>query len=186
MKPFFKTSVHYVPGENVMELFSCDEHTAPVDNTTAGFTIAFDGYNLILARNLIRGFEIAGGHIEPGETAKQAAMRELYEETGCKVNDVQLIIRSTLTCKFEKPLDYKYPFPVSHMDFFMGDVTEVTNNIMVNEVGTPIRIPVKVVDGVPQYTLSGLGIMDEIAFKRKMNNKLFAAKLNYAVMKKFG
>jgi 8-oxo-dGTP diphosphatase len=38
-------------------------------------------------------WEFAGGHIEPGETAEEAALRELYEETGtlhCKLAPVSV------------------------------------------------------------------------------------------------
>lgn len=36
-------------------------------------------------------FEIAGGHIEKGETALEAAKRELYEETGAVKFDIEQV-----------------------------------------------------------------------------------------------
>jgi 8-oxo-dGTP diphosphatase len=36
-------------------------------------------------------FEIAGGHIEPGETSHEAACRELMEETGALTFDIECI-----------------------------------------------------------------------------------------------
>ena len=34
-------------------------------------------------------WECPGGHIEPGETPQQAAVRELYEETGCRASTLE-------------------------------------------------------------------------------------------------
>ncbi|MBM7658316.1 8-oxo-dGTP diphosphatase [Sporolactobacillus spathodeae] len=39
----------------------------------------------LLTRHKRRGLEFPGGKIEPGETAEQAACREVYEETGAHV-----------------------------------------------------------------------------------------------------
>lgn len=36
-------------------------------------------------------WECPGGHIEPGETPTQAAHRELYEETGCRTDELETV-----------------------------------------------------------------------------------------------
>ncbi|MGE3804872.1 MAG: NUDIX domain-containing protein [Gemmataceae bacterium] len=41
-----------------------------------------DGPKLLLIRVRSAGYELPKGHIEPGETPEQAALRELREETG--------------------------------------------------------------------------------------------------------
>ena len=53
--------------------------------TELGFvvTLLFDGESIWLSRHRERQtWETQGGHIEAGETVVQAAMRELYEESG--------------------------------------------------------------------------------------------------------
>lgn len=43
-----------------------------------------DGNLVFCKHNQRESYDIPGGHIEPGESAKDAAIRELYEETGIK------------------------------------------------------------------------------------------------------
>ena len=45
--------------------------------------VAFAGSRLVLCRHRDRStWETPGGHIEPGESPREAAVRELYEEAG--------------------------------------------------------------------------------------------------------
>ncbi len=53
-----------------------------------------DNTKIILSRHKDRtSWDIPGGHIERGETAKEAAIRELYEETGVTENEIQEMYR---------------------------------------------------------------------------------------------
>ncbi|MFT8362819.1 MAG: RNA deprotection pyrophosphohydrolase [Sporolactobacillus sp.] len=45
----------------------------------------------LLTRHSKRGLEFPGGKVEPGETAEQAARREVYEETGAHVAALRTI-----------------------------------------------------------------------------------------------
>ncbi|MFB5663833.1 RNA deprotection pyrophosphohydrolase [Alteribacillus sp. HJP-4] len=42
----------------------------------------------LLTKHPRRGYEFPGGKIENGETPEDAAIREIWEETGAKVNDI--------------------------------------------------------------------------------------------------
>lgn len=51
------------------------------------------GNILLTQRRDVPVWVIPGGHLEKGETPKDAVIRELYEETGIKVNDATLIAK---------------------------------------------------------------------------------------------
>ncbi|NRD76232.1 nucleoside triphosphatase YtkD [Bacillus sp. BRMEA1] len=45
----------------------------------------------VLTRHKVRGLEFPGGKCEPGETLEEAARREVYEETGAILDDLQFL-----------------------------------------------------------------------------------------------
>ncbi|ANU19040.1 nucleoside triphosphatase YtkD [Planococcus plakortidis] len=52
--------------------------------------------NWLLTRHSVRGIEFPGGKAEPGESLEQAAVREVYEETGAIVNDLEWLAEYTV------------------------------------------------------------------------------------------
>ena len=180
-----ETTASYVPGDNTQVYDFLEPYNKPVSNTTAAFVFGFYKNQLVLARNLKRGIEIPGGHIEPGETVEQSGIREIKEETGAIVKKVRPFIRSTLTCNFEKPEHYKYPFPISHMEFMIADIERMTDDIMTSEVGTPILIPVEMVDDTVIKDLSKLSSEDQLEFLDKMKDEAFRIKIDLAIRAHF-
>lgn len=55
-------------------------------------------------------YSICAGHIDIGETPEDAAVRELCEETGIKVNKNELIYIDTFKNKNENNYHYKYTY----------------------------------------------------------------------------
>lgn len=45
----------------------------------------------LLTNHSVRGLEFPGGKVEPGESLKEAAIREVYEETGATLEDLSQI-----------------------------------------------------------------------------------------------
>lgn len=59
---------------------------------SAGVIVECNGKYLMLDRkNFPPGFACPAGHIDEGEESKAAAIREVYEETGIKLKDVEFI-----------------------------------------------------------------------------------------------
>ena len=84
------------------------------------------GQVLLLKRNInpLKGFwALPGGHIELGETPKQAAMRELREETGIAVAQNDLL--------GEKVVTYFHP---NRQDVTVAYITKISDfSIVLNE-----------------------------------------------------
>ena len=60
-------------------------------NIDAVLIVAFDSNNdVILCRHRKRGWELPGGKREPNESAVEAAIRELYEESGANLDSAHI------------------------------------------------------------------------------------------------
>jgi len=57
---------------------------------SAVFLVALNGSKILAIKNE-RGWEIPGGHIEPGETHEEALIREVREEAGASFSDAKLL-----------------------------------------------------------------------------------------------
>ena len=111
-----ETTANYMPNDNT--LLYTTEHEEPIKNVTASCCYMFLGNKIILANNRKRGLEISGGHVEHMETPKQACIRETNEETGSIINSPKFFMTAIHTCLFDKPENYKYPYPVSYINFY--------------------------------------------------------------------
>ena len=134
-------NISYIPGINIVETYITDE-LPPLELCATSFYILFHKNKLILANNLRRGMEISGGHIDPGETIHEAALRESREETGCfNIRYIGHFVRKH-TSNSEVEQDYKYPHPISYMTFFVGIADEIDLDLIFeDECGKPFEIP---------------------------------------------
>lgn len=96
---------------------------------TCSFVIAFEGDNLLLTKVSDRGWDIPGGHIEAGETPEEAAIRELYEETGARVGKLELLGYEWIRLRGDQPAGYTYPFPDSYMVFYCGKMISMEAHV---------------------------------------------------------
>lgn len=77
------------------------------DESRLKFTVIFvhDGEGFLFCRKRSRDtWECAGGHIEAGETAEKGALRELYEETGLRLDRAEAVFDYHATME-EDPSD---------------------------------------------------------------------------------
>ncbi len=120
----YKPNLSLVPQPNEYHLL-LDEVMPPLLLVTSAFGLVFDSDCLLMTKLVARGWDIPGGHIEDGETPEQAVRRELFEETAVIAQSLTLFAHAQITIHAERPDNYKYPYPVSYMVFYVGRVGEI-------------------------------------------------------------
>ena len=131
--------VGYLPLPNSVEI-TLTNIVAPVELTRTAFVMPmFEDGSFLLAMNQRRGIEIPGGHVEPGETLKQAAAREGEEEVGAIVTRLIPIGYLKMTSEGVVPPDWKYPHPVGYQQFYAGLITDVREYVANDECAEPFR-----------------------------------------------
>lgn len=113
----------WIPVAHRMELIRTDEPPAERELTTAAFVLAFDARDRLLLTHVNlpgRGWDVPGGHIDPGENGAQAAVREMAEETGFEVaaENLSIVGWQRFTLLDVPPTNYPYPFPLSYTLIF--------------------------------------------------------------------
>jgi 8-oxo-dGTP pyrophosphatase MutT (NUDIX family) len=98
----------------------------PADETVStAFAFVFDPRGRLLLTHVDRpgrGWDLPGGHLEPGEDPGTAAARELHEETGLVLPVAELTPAGWLRIdrRGRRPAGDRYPYPVSHMTYFVA------------------------------------------------------------------
>ncbi len=110
-------SVAWLPVPNVVESVQGPHPLEPQRLTSAVVFVHNDRGELLLTRVTSRGWDVPGGHLEPGESPGQAALRELAEETGLLLPPAALTaagyVRVHVTGAHQP--GYRYPYPHSYM-----------------------------------------------------------------------
>jgi len=91
----------------------------PAHLITSALVLAFLGDRMLFTRLAERGWDIPGGHLEPGETPEQAARRELSEETGAVAGNLRLLATQRLGLLDEPPPNWRYPLPHGFQLFYV-------------------------------------------------------------------
>lgn len=79
--------------------------SAPIEACLVVVTRTIEGRTHVLLGEKLRGFGrgrtvVPGGKVDPGETPRQAAARELFEETSLRVDETDLTARGVVTFAF--------------------------------------------------------------------------------------
>lgn len=107
--------------ENVSWEFYIAEDFPPEELCSAVFCLALHDDKVVLTRTK-RGWEMLGGHLEPGETVEEALFREAHEEGGYTPEQYKFFGYRKITSK--KPIPARagreYPHPISFIPHFIA------------------------------------------------------------------
>ncbi|HEX2315053.1 MAG TPA: NUDIX hydrolase [Thermomonospora sp.] len=103
----------WLPVPHRMDVLLCD--AVPEGHTvTSAFALVLDSRDRLLLTHVDRpgrGWEVPGGHVDPGESPRTTAARELAEETGLLLDAARLTLLGgqKITLLDAPPPDYRYP-----------------------------------------------------------------------------
>ena len=121
-------NIVWLPQPNIGQIV-LSSHLPPAELSVTAMVLAFSGQNLLQTRLVKRGWDLVGGHIEPGETPEEAVRREAYEEAGALLGPLHLLGFQRLRLPGMRPENYRYPFPESYQIFYWArviDLEEIT------------------------------------------------------------
>ncbi|QKS72132.1 nucleoside triphosphatase YtkD [Paenalkalicoccus suaedae] len=95
--------------------FSTKDHPFSEDPKHVWVVTTFEDKWLLTVHSS-RGIEFPGGKVEKGETAQDAAIREVYEETGGVVSTIHYVGQYRVQGKAETVIKNVYYAEVDHLD----------------------------------------------------------------------
>jgi 8-oxo-dGTP diphosphatase len=105
----------------------------PGELIATALVLAFDGDRLLQTHLAARGWDIVGGHIEPGESPEQAARREAYEEAGARLRELHVLGYQRMRLLGPRPASYRYAYPDSYQVFYWAQIEALDEFIPTEE-----------------------------------------------------
>ncbi len=161
------TEIPWMPTNSEVRLYHTDE-MPPVDLCGTAFAFAFIEDSMLMTRLVKRGWDIPGGHIEPGESPEHAVIRETIEETQVVVEPLELVGVQELEIFGSFPRD-GWTTPLSTQLFYLCRVTETLPFIPTRETTERDFLPPNFIRAIP--TMSNHDLLYEIALKRIQGSK---------------
>ncbi len=156
------TKIPWMPTNSEARLYHTDE-MPPVDICGTAFTFAFMEDKLLMTRLIKRGWDIPGGHIEPGESPEQAVIRETMEETQVVVEPLELVGVQELEVFGSLPRD-GWTTPLNTQLFYFCRVVEILPFVATQETTERDFLPPVFIRTV--LTMVNHDLLYEIALKR--------------------
>jgi 8-oxo-dGTP pyrophosphatase MutT (NUDIX family) len=118
------------PNESCIVLSS---QLPPDEMLSTALVLAFDRDRLLQTKLAARGWDIVGGHIEPGESPEGAARREAYEEAAARLRELHLLGYQRLRLLGPRPAMYRYSYPDSYQVFYWAQIEALDEFIPTEE-----------------------------------------------------
>ena len=99
----------------------------PLNLVKTALALAFSGDCLLMTNLTSRGWDIPGGHVEPGEHPDETVRREVYEETATTLVSLHLLGYQRLQLLGPQPSSYSYPYPISYQAFYWAHVKSLND-----------------------------------------------------------
>lgn len=114
-------NISWLPLPNEIALI-LDDQLPPLAAITSALALAFDGERILMTNLRQRGWDIPGGHLDPGEPPEAAMRREVMEEAGALLMEVQLLGYQRIRLLGDIPAGYRYPHPDSYQVLYLARV----------------------------------------------------------------
>lgn len=105
----------------------------PLELSATAFVLAFSEDCMLQTKLVKRGWDLVGGHIEPGETPEEAARREAYEEASARLGPLHLLGYQHLHISGPRPAAYRYAYPDSYQIFYRAQIVSLDGFSATNE-----------------------------------------------------
>ena len=105
-------------------------HLPPAELTTSAFVFVVDRASRVLLTHIRTpsrgGWDVPGGHVDPGERAPATAVRELREETGWALAENELSVAGWNRIRIfgPRPQGFRYHYPEGFMAYFVARLDE--------------------------------------------------------------
>ncbi len=118
VQPYLKA----LPPGSTLERFLSEDFPYDEKLVTSVFCLVFCGTNVLFTQEQDEGhldIDIAGGHVENGETTIDAVKREVYEETGFVLDNPHFVAYDEITVP-NPPPNYRFPTPKAYLQFYIA------------------------------------------------------------------
>jgi 8-oxo-dGTP pyrophosphatase MutT (NUDIX family) len=114
-------NISWLPQPNEGRLILSDQFP-PQELIATAFILAFAGDYFLQTYLVKRGWDLVGGHVEPGETPEEAVRREAYEEAAVRLGPLYLLGYQRLRLLGPCPTAYRYTYPDSYQVFYLARI----------------------------------------------------------------
>ncbi len=116
--------IAWLPLPNEISLL-LDDRLPPRPLITSALALIFHEGKFLMTNLRQRGWDIPGGHIDPGETPAETVRREVLEEAAVTLETVCPLGYQQIRLLGDVPDGYRYPHPDSYQLFYIGHIAQI-------------------------------------------------------------